>query len=128
MCHLAEDSSFTLAKLFAAEKDGFVAREPETYVACISFFVVVNPLLHSGELLCRGKVGLCCGEPEASILHSLASQSRSYFFSLANYFTIVNIFIHHEELVLQIAGSSSCLDFFPFLCLIFFQCLQNIKK
>ena len=103
--------------------------EPKASIFHVSHFALQRILSFAmANSFASAKVGLCRGEPVASILHSLASQRRSSFFALANCFAAAKILLRHSELVLQTIGGSSCLDFCPFLYLIFFQCLQNIKK
>ena len=48
--------------------------------------------------------------------------------SLANCFVAATIFLRLGEPSLQTVGGSSCLDFCPFLCLTFFQCLQKMNE
>ena len=86
--------------------------ELETYVACISFFTMVNPLLHSGKLLCHDKGWPSPWQTRSFYLafikftaaklsfrrdEALSLRRRSSLFTLVNYFTATNIFLRRGE-------------------------------
>ena len=96
------------------------------YAEC-SFFTTTRGLLRSCKPLRRGKGCLGLEEPEANVVRSSTLQQRSFLFVLANCLAVAKVSLRLGEVV-PLDVSSAFLTFCHFLCLIYFQYMQNSHK